>query len=219
MKRIAEKLKRERRLFVPAVRAMATKPAPRAIKMWTQSNKSELVERDEELTFLLDHGCYQQVVEESLAWLKLQPYNLQAVESLLRAQWRAGDMHGALKSVNMALKLNPHEPGYRYMRGLLRQSFGMLGEAMEDFEAALAVGKGELKEHIRSAIKSLEDWQIYLLRILLAEDRMFRLEFAMHAEKAVLGRGFALTSDAKRALVLLVEGKIDVNFDAYTGLS
>ena len=217
---MAEKLERERRLVLPAVRLVAPgKRSRRAIVMWTEFEKPELLERDEALNFLLDHGCYQQVMEESRAWLKLQPYNLQAVESLLRAQWRSGDTLGALKSVAMALQLNAHEPGYRYMRGLLKQSLGMLGEAMEDFQAAAVAGSAEFRSNVAASIKALEDWQIFLLRTLLAEDRVFRLAFAIDSEKAVTERGFALTHDARRALVLLAEGRLDESWQSFDGIS
>lgn len=183
--------------------AMQTQ-APKMSHMWT--NNSELAERDEEVAFLLDHGCYQQVVEESLAWLKHQPDNLHAVESLLRAQWRAGDTLGALRSVNWALRLYPHEPGYKYIRGLIRQSAGMIREAMEDFqEAASMATLPEFVENAAQAIQALEDWQIYLLRTLLEEDRLFKLEYSISPEEAVKKRGFALTNMGHRTLLHIYE--------------
>lgn len=202
MKRDAEKFEREQKAIGVAQTSLRLR-APN-LQMWTQVNKPELVERDEALTFLLDHGCYKQVMEESLAWLKHQPYNLHAVESLLRAQWRSGDTRGALRSVNVALRLNPHEPGYYYMRGLLRQSVGMIREAMEDLQAARELTSSpEFLDNVNAAIRALEDWQIFILRILLAEDRLFKLELSIDSELAVCRRGFCLTSTGQKALIML----------------
>ena len=105
------------------------------------------------------------------------------------------------------------------MRGLLKQSLGMLGEAMEDFQAAAMAGSSEFRSNVAASIKALEDWQIFLLRTLLAEDRVFRLAFAIDSEKAVTERRFALTHDARRALVLLAEGRLDESWEFLGGIS
>jgi tetratricopeptide (TPR) repeat protein len=177
------------------------------------------LEGDDALSFLMESGCYQQVVEQSLAWLRRQPYNVQAVEALLRAQWRSGDTQGAFHSVDLALRMNPHEPGYRFMRGLLRQTVGMVRDAMQDFEHALReADKPELRNAISCAMRALEDWQIWILRTLLTEDRMFRLAFAIDPGRATASRGFALTHLGQRALATLVE-LAEPNIDPALGIN
>lgn len=172
--------------------------------MWTDANLPDIVRREELTKRAIEQGLFTQVVDESLATLRNQPYDLHAVESMLRAQWKAGDTLGALRSIRRALELNPHEPGYRFMRGLLHQSVGMVKEAMSDFEAALTMADSEsLRDSITAAMRGLEDWQLNVVQMLLAEDRTFRLEFSADPHAAVEKKGFALTAVGSHILPYL----------------
>ena len=180
----------------------------------------EFPANSEELSLLLNRGCQQQLEEEALAWLRIQPDSLPAVESLLRACWRTGDVQGALKWVERALHLNPHEPGYRYARGLLRESVGMFHEALDDFERALeSASRPNLKAEILCSIQMLESWQIHLLEILLVEDRDFRLAYKSDPDSAVKARGFALTRSGHWVLLKIAEeSRVTQIFSARAGL-
>lgn len=150
---------------------------------------------------MLEEGRLQQVMEESISWLRQRPNDLFAIESLLKAQWRTGDLHGALRWVERAIALNLHEPGYFFLRGLLRQSVGMIADAAQDFETALLLSKDlELNEKINAAIHALEDWQMMLLKTLLEEDMTFRLAFARDSKSAAESRGFRLSNNSLLAI-------------------
>ncbi len=160
-----------------------------------------VIDRVGRLSLMLAQGRHNQVVEESLRRLRISPDSLFSVESLMRAQWRAGHVPEALKWARRALRLNPQEPGYRLMQGLLRQSVGMLADAMDDFEAALRLARSSrLREKALEALHVLENWQFSVIMALLREDRMFRLAFVCDSVGAVRERGFRLTSDGEKAL-------------------
>ena len=155
---------------------------------------------------LLAEGRVQQVMDETLGWLKAQPDNLFAIESMLKAQWRAGDLKGALQWVERALTLNPKEPGYHFLRGMLRQSVGMVDEAVEDLLQALNMTKpGQLREQVALALEALEDWQFSVIATLLNEDRSFRIQFFRNPVDASRLRGFRFSAESEKMLPLMKE--------------
>jgi tetratricopeptide (TPR) repeat protein len=180
--------------------------------MFGETGGFEIVQCGANVDSLLSLESYAQLVAELRARLLVAPHNLQDVEWLLKAQWRSGDLSGALASVERALSLNPYEPGYKYMRGVMRESVGMFKEAMADFSDAFAEAESnELRDAAKSAIDALEDYQIHLVGLLLAEDRMFRLKFLQDPEAALTERGFALTQPACRALLVVETNRVGLS--------
>lgn len=146
----------------------------------------------------------QEAMAESIRCLRRSPQSLFAIEALLKVQWRTGDIHGALKWVRRAMRINPNESGYYFTRGLLLQSLGMYREAMLDFEFAQNTAKTtEMREKSHGAIIALEEWQMELVKVLLAEDRSFRLAFLSDPVAATTAKGFRFTSFGNCALELI----------------
>ncbi len=157
---------------------------------------------------LLEQGLLKQAVAESIRYLRKNPDSLFAIETLLKAQWKTGDIYGALKWVRRALRINPNEPGYYFTRGLLHQSLGMYQDAMNDFECARNVAQTEeMREQSLAALIALEDWQTELVSVLLAEDRAFRFAFRIDPVSATAARGFRFTTDGHRALLLIADDR------------
>ncbi len=163
--------------------------------------QTDLISQSRRVAVMLEEGRLQQVMDESISWLRQRPNDLFAIESLLKAQWRTGDLQGALRWVERAIVLNPHEPGYFFLRGLVRQSVGMIREAAFDFETALQLSKDkELSEKINAAIRALEDWQFTLLKMLIEDDPIFKLAFARDAKAAAELKGFKFSKTSLMAL-------------------
>lgn len=129
--------------------------------------------------------------------------NLFELERILTQQWRAGDAHAGLRSVERAIWLNPRDPDHHFFRGAMRQIVGMTPQAMQDFETALRLAKDEtVRSRIESAIRALEDWQAALVRLRLSEDRNFRMEFAVDARAALTRAGFVFSPATERAVLI-----------------
>jgi hypothetical protein len=145
-------------------------------------------------------------MKESMLSVSRSPDSLFSIETILKAQWRSGDVQGAFKWVRRAMRLNPLEPGYYFLRGLLRQSVGMFAEAMEDFEYTHSVAKSpDLIEKSLLAAHALEEWQVIVLRMLISEDRDFRRAFIAEPVRAATARGFRFTALGERALYGIVQ--------------
>jgi tetratricopeptide (TPR) repeat protein len=134
-------------------------------------------------------------------------YRVFDMEVAIQAKLRDGDLEGALQALRRALRVNPQDACFRYLRGVLHHSVGMPNEALQDLESALALArKPELIMQIQQAILAVEQEQLDLLNVLFAEDKMFRLEFGMDPARAAKARGFKLSQATERALPLLVGG-------------
>lgn len=180
--------------------------------MYENGLQTDLISQSRRVAVMLEEGHLQQVMDESISWLRQRPNDLFAIESLLKAQWRTGDLHGALRWVERAIVLNPLEPGYFFLRGLLRQSVGMISGAADDFETAIRLSKDkELNEKIGAAIHALEAWQMVLLRMLLEEDMTFRIAFTRDAKSAAESRGFRFSNHSILALNAINEESDSAN--------
>jgi len=156
------------------------------------------------VNILLERGEFDSVLAESSAWLRLQPYNTAALESLAKAHWYCGDLDAALRAMNRLLVLSPYEPNYRFQRGVLYQYKGSWGLAMEDFLAVLrSPCSDDVRKRADEAALSLENWQLRLIAMLLLESSSFRLEFQVDAENAVQSRGFRLSDTGVATLQFL----------------
>jgi len=167
-------------------------------------SRNEKLSAESRASTLLERGRLKQAMDESIRRLRKSPESLFAIETLLKAQWRTGDILGALKWVRRALRINPNEPGYYFTRGLLRQSLGMYPEAMKDFECARNVARtADMRDQASAALVALEDWQVEMVNILLAEDRAFCHAFRVDPVAATTERGFRFTPDGNKTLALI----------------
>lgn len=84
------------------------------------------------------------------------PDHLPALEILARAQWRCRQDLAALETLARLIQLNPYEPGYHYLKGLVLQSGHQFQEARIAYERCLSMGECAETEAARTAISSLE---------------------------------------------------------------
>lgn len=127
------------------------------------------------------------------------------LESVIKCQVRNGDFGGALRNLQDALRVNPLDACYRYLQGVLLFNVGMPREAIAGLESALNLTRNaDLKKQIHEAILFIEQDQVELLRVLVADDRFFRLEFQMNPVEAARRRGFELSNATEKALGVIV---------------
>lgn len=92
--------------------------------------------------------------------LRGDPDHVGALETLAHAQWLAGEFKSVVQTTTRLLSLNPHEPGYRYTRGMARLSQGDLVLASNDFRTALGQSKDPIfLSQVESALEAVEIWK------------------------------------------------------------
>ncbi|MBS1707127.1 MAG: hypothetical protein JSS65_00235 [Armatimonadetes bacterium] len=97
--------------------------------------------------------------EACLETLAHDPDHLGALETIAQAQWFGGEFDDVILTTTRLLRLNPHEPGYRYTRGMARLSRGDLAHAAEDFRRALAQSNNTaFKEQVACSLDAVELW-------------------------------------------------------------
>lgn len=108
---------------------------------------------------MLQSYNWRQAKEACLETLAKDPDHLGALETIAQAQWYGGEFEAVITTTTRLLKLNPHEPGYRYTRGMARLSQGDLGHAAEDFRRALAQSNNpQFREQVASSLDAVELW-------------------------------------------------------------
>lgn len=91
--------------------------------------------------------------------LQDDPDHLGALETLVKAQWLAGQYQDVIHTAGRLLRLNPYEPGYRYTRGMAYMSIGLLRRSAEDFELAYAQSRdAAFRSQVASALQAVELW-------------------------------------------------------------
>lgn len=91
--------------------------------------------------------------------LQGDPDHLGALEVLAQALWFGGQFDEVISTTSRLLKLNPHEPGYRYTRGMAHLSRGELLKAAEDFQMAIAQSTDQaFKDQVESSLNAVELW-------------------------------------------------------------
>jgi len=108
---------------------------------------------------MLQSYNWRQAKEACLETLAKDPDHLGALETIAQAQWFGGEFEAVITTTTRLLKLNPHEPGYRYTRGMARLSQGDLGHAAEDFRRALSQSNNPtFREQVASSLDAVELW-------------------------------------------------------------
>jgi len=151
-------------------------------------------------TAAFEAGDYAQAASNASAVLALQPEHLGALEVLARSQWRRSRFDEALDALDTLVRVNPYEPGYFYMRGLVYQSLGRFVEAHVAFERCLASGDSPVFASATAAMTELEAWQRQLIQQLIQEDRAFRIAYQRDAIGALAERGFRLSEAPARGV-------------------
>jgi tetratricopeptide (TPR) repeat protein len=91
--------------------------------------------------------------------LQDDPDHLGALETLAKAQWLGGQYTEVILTTNRLLRLNPHEPGYRYTRGMAYLSMGRLRQSADDLRMAYGQSKdAAFKGQVGSALEAVELW-------------------------------------------------------------
>ena len=102
---------------------------------------------------------WQGALESCSEVLRDDPDHLGALETLAKAQWLGGQYKEVIVTTNHLLRLNPHEPGYRYTRGMAYLSLGQLRRSAEDLRRAyLQSGNPSFKSQVASALDAVELW-------------------------------------------------------------
>lgn len=87
------------------------------------------------------------------------PDHLGALEVLAQAQWFGGEYEAVIRTTSRLLRLNPHEPGYRYTRGMALISKGDLLRAAEDFRRAIQQSNNAgFRAQVAEALDAVEMW-------------------------------------------------------------
>ncbi|MBX3111204.1 MAG: tetratricopeptide repeat protein [Fimbriimonadaceae bacterium] len=108
---------------------------------------------------MLQSYNWRQAKEACLETLAKDPDHLGALETIAQAQWFGGEFDAVIATMTRLLRLNPHEPGYRYTRGMARLSQGDLTHAAEDFRRALAQSNiAAFREQVASSLDAVELW-------------------------------------------------------------
>lgn len=121
--------------------------------------------------------------------LRYEPDHVGALEMMARCQWRTSDFESALATVGGLVKLNPYEPGYFYLRGLIFQSLGQVANAAISFERCRAFPDSELALKAEQSIRELHTWQQEGIQHLLELDQEFRLRYLQDSASALSERG------------------------------
>jgi len=120
--------------------------------------------------------------------LTAEPDHFGALELLAKAQWQAGEHPAMLTTLKRLVAINPYEPGYHYLRGVVMQATGRYGEAAQSFARASALPEA------RQALEELRSWQGEVVAGLLRDDPVFRAQYIRDAELACAQRGFDFVS-------------------------
>ncbi len=124
--------------------------------------------------------------------VRKEPDHLGSWELVARSQWRLGHYREALQTIDRLVSLNPYEPGYFYLRGMILQGLGHCGIAIEAMQRCLSFEDSPVAEQAMAALKELESWQAVLIAEALESDQVFRIEYARNSIAACQAKGFRL---------------------------
>ncbi len=102
---------------------------------------------------------WQDALQSCREILRHDPDHLGALETLAKAQWMGGQYKELIETTHRLLRLNPHEPGYRFTRGMAYLSLGQLHRSAEDLRRAyLQSNNPSFKLEVASALDAVELW-------------------------------------------------------------
>lgn len=108
---------------------------------------------------MLQSFDWQNALETCRQVLQSDPDHLGALETMAHALWLGGEYQDVVRTTSRLLQLNPHEPGYRYTRGMAYMSLGELTRAAEDFRRALTQSRDpRFLAQVSSSLDAVELW-------------------------------------------------------------
>lgn len=118
--------------------------------------------------------------------IEADPDHLPAIELKVKSQWRLGLYEQALEGLAMAIRLNPHDPAYQFLRGDCYQNLLRYGDALDAYERCSATADSELAAQAQLRLRGLFEWQAALMEDL----------FRSRPELAAQFRNAALTCES-----------------------
>ena len=116
-----------------------------------------LLERDARI--MMQSYQWEEALESCKEVLASDPDHLGALEVMAQAQWFGGFYDDVIRTTSRLLMLNPHEPGYRYTRGMAHMSRGELYRAAEDFRRAIAQSDHPgFRSQVAQSLDAVEMW-------------------------------------------------------------
>lgn len=119
----------------------------------------DLIGQERNMTAMIQSFDWEGTLEVCNEMLRDDPDHLGALETLAKAQWLGGHYKDVIYTTNRLLRLNPHEPGYRYTRGMAYLSMGHLRRSADDLRMAFAQSKDvAFRNQVSSALDAVELW-------------------------------------------------------------
>jgi tetratricopeptide (TPR) repeat protein len=109
--------------------------------------------------------------------LASDPKHLPAIELKVKSLWRRGDYEQALDGLNQALRLNPYDPGYYFLKGDCYQNLLRYGEAIDSYSRCMSGDDAEIATQAEMRLKGLQQWQTELLHELVRSEPKLAAEF------------------------------------------
>jgi tetratricopeptide (TPR) repeat protein len=141
---------------------------------------------------LVRDGRYAEAITLSERLIAQDATHLGALETLARAQWKAGQLDPLLRTLRTLTALNPYESGYHALRGAALQCLGRYGEA------AAAFARGAQPKAIDASARELHSWQAELLNEMSRTDPVLRAHLRQNAPAACAARGFRVPEGSTR---------------------
>jgi hypothetical protein len=111
------------------------------------------------MTAMIQSFDWEGTLEVCNEMLRDDPDHLGALEMLAKAQWLGGHYKEVIHTTNHLLRLNPHEPGYRYTRGMAYLSMGQLRRSADDLRLAFAQSsQPAFRAQVSCALDAVELW-------------------------------------------------------------
>lgn len=137
---------------------------------------------------MLDMGRADEALTATSHILLGDPDHLGALEIHVRAQWRIGDLTGALRSLRRLTLLNPYEPGYYLMQGDVLNLMGQPLQARRAFERCLTFDGSSAKADAATQIALIDaQYRRPQLDDLWGHEELSEVVYASDAASSVLG--------------------------------
>jgi len=127
--------------------------------------------------------------------LRRDPRYLPALELKAKAKWRSGKFVQALESISKAIAINPHEPGYLFLRADCLQHLARYGEAVREFEKCIDCKNAQLSSEAHVRIKALNELQEAIIAELMNSSPAFRAQYRTNPAETLQAHGFAFAEN------------------------
>lgn len=104
---------------------------------------------------MFDAGEDERVLDIARQVLHAEPDHVPMLELEVRALWRMGRTAQALQRLSRLMALNPMEPGYCYLQGMVLQAIGRYPEAIRSYERCASFETAPDAASARDAARAL----------------------------------------------------------------